>query len=289
MPAINEGREELPDKHVSVSQLNRYRRCGYQDYLYFKHGPMAPGVSQTKGTVVHDLGADNLRMKRDHGSPLELEAIPDMAADRFEATVAAKGLRLTDDENQVGEKKILSDAKDWTIHAAVVHSTRVVPQIDADLVEASIVSESPMPELDDHYLVGRIDVADTSRRVRDLKSTGSKGTVSQRVADTSPQLSIYAALYFMATQELPQSVVLDGVFVGQVKKDGTRSTDYVVASSGREWSQINSVLESMGTLVKARNAGIFMPVDASGPSGWVCMQKWCGYTNICPHYRKERG
>lgn len=278
----------MNEKHVSVSQLGRYRRCGKQDELYMIHGPQAPGIAQTRGRVVHEVTADNMRAKRDDHALFPVEKIRDLTATKFEGAVSADGVRFTDQEHADGEAKALGEAKDFSVLAAVLHAEQAAPWIEPANVELEIRSEDPLEELDGHHLMGILDLTDSSKRVRDTKSTTNAGMVSQRTADTSPQLSVYALLFFMHTGQLPTGVVLDGLVVGEPRKDLSRNIKYVPAVSDRAWHQVRSTIETLGTLVKARNAGIFMPVDASGPGGWVCTRKWCGYTDVCPHYRKER-
>lgn len=291
---IDEPRPELalqpewkkPENHVSVSQLGRYRRCGYQDFLYLTKGPRPPGIAQLQGAATHDVAAGSMRRKRDTGVAFTPDEARDIAAGHIDALVLKGGVRLTDEEHEEGEARVLGRAKDFAIAASGAHADAIAPKIDPEVVEAEIVS--PGPVIEGKYLVGRLDLADRQNVVRDLKSTASKATVGARVADTSPQLTVYAALFEMWKGELPMAVALDAVIVGPERKDGSRNVDTATTLSVRNREDIVLVYEQMSTLVRGRDAGIFMPVDASGPQGWVCSKKWCGYTDICKFYRKER-
>jgi hypothetical protein len=133
----------------------------------------------------------------------------------------------------------------------------------------------------DLLLVGTLDVreAGVQGAVRDLKTKGRKPVLEDAAA--SHQLDMYALLVAANHGAKPREVALD-VLVGG-KRGVSAST--LRCDAAASFDPLLFYVERVARMIRA---GVFVPVDATGPSGWKCSEKWCGFYDECPMGRARR-
>lgn len=260
---------------LHASMLSMLARCGYQFYLrYIKGLREPPGVAMLTGTAGHRAADANLKHRLATGAPLPEEAVLQIAADQFDAAVAEQGVRLTDAEQDEGPLWVKGRAKDMAVRVARAHYRLLAPKLKPIAVERKmrLVLEGFPFDVE-----CTIDVQEEGT-IRDLKNVARAPRGDE--ARSHPQLHLYTLVRNAIDQAETEKVVLDHI----VKAASGPYSVPVAAPAPRNFDHVLARLEAAARVVEAGN---YYPTDPTGPSGWVCSEKHCGYwQSICPHGRR---
>lgn len=259
--------------YLSPSQLDMACRCGEQyRRAYVEKDRCPPGIAQARGTAVHTAAAENFRQKITSGRDISIEDFKGIAAEAFDCEISG-GISIGADDGNISVA--IGEERDLVVDLAELHGRVQAPDYRRPvLVEAEFRIELPGP----FDALGIIDLADDRRIVADLKTSRRKK--KQADADSSAQLTMYAAGHKQLTGELPTEARLD-VAVG-TKTEAVRQ----VLSTERGPADFAALAARINAVAKAIEAGVFLPVD---PGSWVCSPRYCGYfNNGCPYVNSER-
>lgn len=239
---------ELPQDHLSPTQIGMWLRCGEQYRRRYVLGErLPPPGAIVQGTAVHAAAEVDLKHYLDKQEHLTEADVADIAASAFDSAAE-------DAEFQEGEEP--GQLKDESVSLATTWRRELAPQVNPVAVEAEWSRD-----VGDIKLVGRVDVEE-SEKVWDWKTAGkrpSKGT-----AQSSFQFRAYAA----ATGKK--------VSAGYLIKNKTPVTEVQEADFGPEVVPV--VDETVRQVASAIRAGIFPPRT----DGWWCSPTMCGYFATCP-------
>lgn len=253
---------------LSPTQLEMIAKCpAAYERRYCRGEKIPPGIEAIKGTGVHGGASTNFRQKLQTHEDLPINQIVDAAVASFEGATHA-GFTLTPEEHSVGPSKVIGAAKDQVVSLATLLGREVVRDYQPVLVEQQVRLELPDAS---HDMLGILDLADDQRRVIDFKTSAK--AKSQAEADSSIQLTFYAAAHKVATGELPTEVRLEVL----VKK---RQPERVIVRSTRGREDFVALANRINVVLAQVNAGIFPPAS---PGSWWCAAKWCGYYATCPY------
>jgi len=259
--------------HLSATQIGMYCRCPEQYRRRYIEGEiLPPGIALLKGSGFHRGAEHNFRQKVESHQDLPSADIVDAAVAAFESALGG-AYALTDDEQSRGAKVVLSEAKDDLAEMATVHAEEQAPDYQPVMVEEVI--RIPLPGERD--MLGVIDLADDKNRVIDLKTAARKKT--EKEADESVQLTIYAAAYRQLTGRRPSEVRLDTVI-----RTKTGKMSRQVLSSSRRDADFSALAHRITAVSAAVTAGIFTPAE---PGHWMCAPRWCGFYSTCKFVNSE--
>jgi integrase len=195
---------------LSHSQLDMFTRCPEQyRRRYIEREKIPPGIAMLKGTGFHGAAKRNFRQKMQSHEDMPPNEIVDAAVAEFEGS-ARGGYMLTEEERSTGADKVVGQAKDQLVQLAYFYAAWQAPDYQPVLVEERVRIELAKNPYD---LLGILDLADTRDIVADFKTTGRSKQASE--ADTSTQLTIYAAAFTALTHRRPQRVALDVIVQGK--------------------------------------------------------------------------
>jgi hypothetical protein len=259
--------------HISHSQLDMYWRCPEQyRRRYMEKEVIPPGIAMLQGTGIHRAAEANFKQKIESREDLPATDIIELAAVAFD-TEKSGGYMLTDEEASAGAAKILGAAKDQLIQLASVHAAEQAPDYQPVVVEH--VTRIVFPNAT-HDLVAVTDLRDDKGRVTDLKTAARKKPQSD--ADSSMQLTIYAAAYRLELGEMPAEVRLDSLIK-------TKTPGRQVLRSTRTTADFQAMINRVNVTLDAINKGSFPPAS---PGSWNCSPRWCGFWATCPYVNSER-
>lgn len=259
--------------HLSPTQIDLFTRCGEAYRRRYIEGEKIPlGMALLKGKGFHAGAEHNMRQKIESHRDLPASDIVDAAVASFEAETTG-GYSLSQDEVFRGAKIILGETTDSLVQLAKVHAEQQAPDYQPIMVEQKVRIELP----GNRDLLGVIDLADDKGRVVDFKTAGK--SKSQSDADSSIQLTTYAAAYQVTTGEPPALVQLDTLVTG---KKGVKRQ---VLESSRGPADFTALANRINAVSAAIDAGIFPPAP---PGSWQCSAKWCGFHASCGYVNSER-
>lgn len=259
--------------HVSSTQFDMYLRCPESwRRRYVEKEIIPPGIALLVGGSFHSGAEANFKQKIESHEDLPVKEIQEIAAAAFDTKVAG-GYALSRDEEGRGSANVLGEAKDQTVRLALVHAKEQAPDYQPVAVEHSTRIEFPEAS---HDLLAISDLWDDKGRVTDFKTAARKKPQSE--ADSSTQLTIYAAAYQLETGRPAMEVRLDTV-------TKTKTPGRQVLSSTRDQGDFVALVNRVNVILRAIEAGIFPPAS---PGCWNCSPKWCGYWATCPYINAER-
>lgn len=259
--------------HMSSSRMETFWRCGEQyRRRYVEKHIVPPGIALLVGTGLHVGSEVNFKQKIHTHCDLPIDDIVDAAVSGFEKRIHNESYELTSEESAVGARKVIAQAKDLVANMAEIFAVDVAPDYQPVAVEVTTLIELPGT----HDLVTVTDLRDDQGRVTDFKSAGRKK--SQQEADSSTQLTAYAAAYGMDHGHDPVEVRLDTLLKN-------KRVDRQVLVSHRDASDYLVLANRIDATVAAINAGIFTPTS---PTNWQCSERWCGYARTCPFFSKRK-
>ena len=261
--------ETTAKPHISPSQLEMYCRCPEQYRRRYVEGEVIPpGIALLKGSSFHRAAEVNMEQKLTTYRDLPADEIVEIAVANFEQEAAGEIL-LTDEEAARGTAAVLGEAKDQLAQLAETHATQQAPDYQPTLVEKTVRIELPEAPRD---LVGIIDLVDDQGRVIDFKTATRKK--SQSDADSSVQLTVYAAAYETLFGQPPVELRLDCVIQTKTR------TDRQVVTTHRSHADMDALARRINAVTAAIEAGIFPPTN---PGNWWCSPTFCGYWHDCPY------
>ena len=253
--------------HLSISQINMFRRCGMQwMFRYVEKKIAPPGIALEKGKAVHAGRRKNLSQKIDTAQDLPAEEVNAAISDGIDNAFRGD-LMLSPEEADMGLDKLKGQTKDSAITLGQLdYKTFQVPT-DPVLVEKKL---TVLPNNFPVELVGIVDLVDDDGMLRDLKTSGR--TPPKDTANTSDQLTMYSMLYRATYGMQEQGLALDYVIDLKTPKTAQLTTT-------RTTEQYERFLNVVGTVWEAMQKGVFLPPE---PGSWVCSPRFCGYHAICP-------
>ncbi|TXH55787.1 MAG: hypothetical protein E6Q97_08060 [Desulfurellales bacterium] len=264
---------EMPKPYLSSSRLETFWRCGEQyRRRYEERHIVPPGIALLVGTGLHVGSETNFRQKIESHVDLPIDDVIDAAVAGFETRLHKDSFELTSEEQSIGAKKIIAQAKDQVAALAEIHAIEQAPDYQPIAVEAVTLIELPGTT---HDLLTVTDLRDDMGRVVDLKTSGAAKT--QHEVDASIQLTAYAAAYRADYGVDPTEVRLD-----VLKK--TKRVDRQILKSTRGEADYLVLANRIDATLAAINAGIFTPTS---PISWQCSERWCGYARTCPYFAKK--
>jgi len=265
----------MPDKpHISPSQMSMYWRCGEQYRRRYMEGErIPPGIALLVGTGVHCGAETNFTQKIESHADLPATDIMDAAVAGFDARSQGDGYLLSDEEAGRGANAVLGAARDQVAALTKCHAAEQAPEYQPVEVEHS--TRILFPDAT-HDMLAITDLRDDLGRVTDIKTAARKK--QQAEADTSIQLTIYAAAYEVDHGGPPAEVRLD-----VLTKTKTPARQLLV--SDRSPADFAALIHRVNATLAGITAGIFTP---AAPEDWVCSPRWCGYWTSCRYVNSER-
>lgn len=265
--------------HVSATQLEMVWRCPEQyRRRYVCQEVIPPGIALLEGSAYHAGAETNFRQKIDTHADLPAKDIVETSVAAFDAKVAG-GYILSDEEAGRGDRIILGEAKDEVVKLAKAHAELQAPDYQPVAVEHATRIIFPTAT---HDLLGITDLRDDHGKVVDLKTAARKKPQSD--ADTSTQLTIYAAAYQIDTGRAPSEVRLDIVTKTKTAARQVLTSDRTAADYKTLIARVNATLQTIAALTEK---GV-EPWGPASPGSWACSPKFCGYFRTCPHVNSER-
>lgn len=257
------------------SMLTMLSKCGMQFYYRYIEGKKSPpGVALVIGTAVHQACELDLVRKMETGSPAPLEEVKEKAAEALDATWLGEEPMLDEDEKVLGKARVRAQAKDEAIALSGLSNREVTPLLNPIAVEHRIRLDLGAFPFD---IEGTVDVLE-EHTLRDRKTSARSPSGDE--AEGNPQHELYHLMRFKENGQRIDTYALDYLVKTKTPKAVT-----VTAPAARSFDPIKRRLEMAAKVVES---GAFYPVDPTGPSGWVCSAKWCGYWNECPFGRARK-
>jgi hypothetical protein len=246
-------------------------RCAVQyEFRTVKGIVRPPGVAVLVGSSTHKGIDVNLNHKIKTGQLLPVEDVMEAAAEDLNKRWQ-DGVELDGEEKTVGESSVRGDAVDTVVALSALHHKEVAPRINPAHVERKFVLEL---EGFSRNLTGTIDIDEVGGIVRDTKT--AKRSPPAGTADNSDQLTMYG-LAVRTLDKVEPVLVLDHLVKTKVPKAVTQMTT-------RTAEDYQVFLNRVAAATRVVESGAFMPCSQDS---WVCSEKFCGYTGICPYFRKR--
>lgn len=250
-------------KHLSISSIQTYMKCGVQWYFRYVEGlKIPPGVAMVKGRSFHKAEEENFRQKMESHQDLPVEEVKEVFSSTYDYEI--QDARIREDED-------IGVEKDSGLIALAEFHVKRAPQIVPVGVE-----ESNAIEVGGHAFVSRIDLLDGDKAIRDLKLKSK--TPPEDAAKVDMQLTGYDLTYRKTRGEAPSKLVLDCAISTKVPKLVQRE------APPRSLDVLEAFENHVSTVVDAIGKGVFLPAPSDS---WVCTEKWCGYFDQCKFGRKR--
>lgn len=251
-------------KHLSISSIGTYMRCGYQWYFrYVMEKKIPPGLALVRGASFHVAFEENFRQKIDTEKDLPCEHVKEIFSGSYDAALQSADIKKDEDPGKV---------KDLSMGAVEEFHKTIAPKIQPELVEyASEIEVAGIP------FISRIDLLDRDEAIRDLKCSAK--SPPKDVAETSMQLTGYDLTYRKLYGRPPKKLALDYAVTTKTPKSITYEC------GPRNIDALNSFEDHVAIVLDAIKKGVFMPAPEDS---WVCSQKYCGYWDICKFGSKRR-
>ena len=253
------------------SQMNMLFKCGEQfRRRYIENEIIPPNMALIVGSGTHRSQEKDLISKVETGQLLDVEEIDSIATDYIKGEFQ-NGITLTDEEKEIGIKKVKGQAIDTAVKMARLHHKELAPIIEpksVDHIERRLLVKMPNHPFD---LAGTLDIQEKDDTVRDTKT--SKRSPAKGDADKSFQLTFYALALLIIDGKLPPKMTLD--FLVKIK-----TPKVVVQPTVRTMDHIKVGLRRIETAMKIIENEMWTPAD---PTSWICSRDWCGYFQTCPY------
>jgi len=256
-------------KHVSISQLNMFLRCGEQYRRRYVEGEIIPpSGSLVRGSCCHKGEEHNFRQKIGSQQDLPLADVLDVFSTAWEEQKYS--IAFTEDE-LAGQSptKALGAWKDSGTALVKVYQEQVAPTTRPTHVEQgfTICFDGGFPDL-----IGFIDRIDAATIIADQKHVGR--SPSAGAVETDAQMTTYDLGFRAAFGRKPTELVRECAVATKVPKT-------VVQRCGpRDDAALNHLLWRFEAFVAALEKGVFLPASNGH---WCCSPKWCGYYHTCKY------
>lgn len=257
------------------SMLTTLSRCGMQFYWRYVEGRKAPpGVAMVIGTAVHRACELDLAHKMETGAPAPIEEVKQKASDALDATWLGEEPMLDEEEKELGAAVVRARAKDEAISLSAVANRELTPRLNPVALEHKIRLDLGAFPFD---LEGTVDVIE-EHTIRDRKTAAR--SPAEGDADGNPQLELYTLMRLKETGQRIDTIALDVLVKNKTPKAVT-----VTAPAPRNFDATKKRLEMAAKVVET---GAYYPADPTGPSGWVCTARFCGFFDVCPFGRARK-
>ena len=272
---------------LSFSKISTYMQCGIKYELKYAKGIEVPtSPFKLLGRSIHKT-IENLYSIKEKQDELKIQDIKDIALETVKQqyeeikNAPAPGLLI---DNNLEEKEVITRIEKSVVKMAAQYFDARVKKTTPLMIEQefflSLKDEAPKycvdydGSLDDVYVIGYIDLVDSSENIIDLKTSTRKPQLD--IADKSDQLTIYTLGYVIETGMFPSKVTLDYII-----HDWLNSPDKIplimTLSSQRTKKDIQKFLDKLIRVIKGIKSGVFLPPD---PNSWACTRcayKYLGY------------
>lgn len=246
----------LPKPHLSVSQINMFRRCPRSYYYrYMENLIIPPNAAITRGTAVHSGNEFNYRQKMETERDLPLKEVQEFVSATYD--------EKAEETDFAGEDK--GKIKDSTIGLTTLYHTEIAPTVQPQAVEEKVEVAF---EGTDYTLLGYIDLIDQHKQIRDTKTTGR--SPGESILTDNLQLAAYSMMYRTMFDSEESGVALDYLVATKTPKTVKLETRVTDADRTR-------FLRTMDSVAGAIKSGHFYPNEDS----WICSPKHCGYYAKC--------
>ena len=258
----------------SPSSLSLLTSCGEAFRRRYVEGERTPARARMiRGRVVHNVAQHTYeRRLREEALPSKEEA-QDLAATQFESAWQ-EGVELEPDERAAGEAQTKGDALDFSTDLSGYHVERVAPSVHPIAVEEAMTVRLPESNVLVHGIIDLIALDDT---IRDIKT--SERTPQATAAETSLQLTIYAALFRQEMQHLPKALTLDYL----VRTPAKRMKSFIPLTTTRDEEDMQVLSRRINTAVQLVEANVYLPAPADS---WKCTARFCDYYHDCVFVRR---
>jgi hypothetical protein len=216
------------------------------------------------GIAVDKSASANLTSKKDLKVLLPDEQVRELARDSLVAEWE-QGVRITEEDKDVGLSDSRGDAIDMSVDLASFHGRSVAPLIQPTHVQRLWTLDIEGMPL---QLAGTIDIQEGLKSILDTKTSGKSPV--KTLADTSLQLTTYALAVLAHDGALPETVGLDYC----VRTPKKHECKYVPLRSKRTTEDMAPLLARIAQAERAIRSGIFTPAPADA---WWCSSRWCPY------------
>lgn len=250
-------------KHVSISQVDMFRRCPKQwMFKYVRGYPTNKSAGLTLGTSIHEALAE-ANLYRQGGIQLNETVLP-----RLIDVAKVQAIQDIGDADTTSTEFVWDECTDMMTLEQRIESilNTTLPQIEGSTAMPLYVEyEFPTIELPSTGipLMGYIDLVDANGVVWDYKVSGKKK--SQLELDQSTQLSVY--LY---------AIHEDGGDAGILHIDKKKGGISVLPTRHSR-DKVLSTIEGIDGTVAMMQTGVYAP----NPEGWHCTPGFCSFYNIC--------
>ncbi len=257
----------------SLSLLSSCAEAFRRRYIEGERTP--PNSRMLRGRVVHEVAQAAYTRKLERGDLFSTEQAEDEAATRF--NMAWPEVQLDSEDRELGEAKAKDASLDFAVDLSGYHVQRVAPAVHPIAVEERMTVTLPESDILVHGIVDLIDLQDGQDVVRDLKT--AEKAPNANAAETSLQLTIYAALWKADVGHLPKRLVLDYI----TRTPAKRMKGYIPLTTTRDDEDLRVLGSRLNTAVELVKRGIFMPAPVDS---WKCSDRWCEYYPTCPYVRR---
>jgi hypothetical protein len=258
---------EKKKPYISHSQLSLYLKCS-EAYRrrYVEKEVIPPGIAALRGVSVHKGAEANFDQKLHTRRDLKPSQVAEIAVDSFDTVVKREDVWLNPEEQTVGKKKVLGEAKDMAVRLATLFGEKVAPKYQPKYVELEHRIVLPKSS---HDLLGRMDLITEDDVVQDLKTR--KRATSPEAIHKDMQLTFYALTYQNKFGKGPKAMAIDELVDTKEPSVNSVVTD-------RRAEDFDALVHRLNSVIKGIKAGIFTPAQEGA---WQCSARWCGFWATC--------
>lgn len=247
-------------------------------FRYVKGMRERPNLAMKAGSAGHDALAANYRKKVGTGYDLPLPDLLDKYSDFYDNETGELEPSDLDADDNIGATKDNGIATMTNFHR------HHAPKIRPALVEYEFNIDISDPEYEYPLRIanGRIDLVTAAEEIYDNKFVTRRQPKTQLDVDSSPQLTLYEAVYHKLFNRLPRNLGFM-TFLPPGKKADTPPQLQILnrdprlnTKQGRE-SRRARLLHQLHTVEREISLGLFRPID--DPK--TC--SWCGYRETCQY------
>ena len=233
------------------------------EYRYIDGLRTRPAAAMYQGTAYHGGLEENFKHKLDTGDDLPVEAVGEIAGDRFDNLCKLEAPKL-DEDQQTGA------LKDQVIALAITYREEVAPSVQPKEVEVALSVEVAGA----YPIACQLDLIDIDDI--DIEHKTSRSKWSDDAANGSLQMTAYE---YVRRKKLGRETP-GGQFHIAVKK---KVPEIQLIEVVKTQEQLDGFEEVHRFVSAAIQRGDFPPRT----DGWWCSQKWCGYWDRCPYGARQ--
>lgn len=261
----------LLPKHISISQINTYLKCGEKYRLQYIEGiKQPPNMVMIKGIVFHKVAETNNLQKKVTKTDLCTYEMKEIASNHLDLSLSGEVMYKKKEKENVSKTK--GEAKDSLIHAVeqlAINTKDVMP------IETESEYNIKIPGIE-KPLKAIIDCITDDNRVIDYKVTGKPKT--QLEADVDIQLMAYALIYRVNYGVFPKTQ-FHNYTAKHTIKDG-HQTIFNELTTMHDENTITPLINTLKAVTEAIEKGIFLP---AAKGAWDCSPTACMHYHSCKY------